>query len=68
MRALYYILLLSSVSLAATAKKTVVLQPTIFDQVIGAGSCMLGCGPIAILFIILPVVAVYVWKKLFSIG
>jgi hypothetical protein len=67
MKAAYYLLLLSSVSLAAV-KKTVVVQPTIFDQIIGAGSCMLGCGPIAILFIILPVVAVYVWKKLFSIG
>lgn len=67
MKAVYFTLLLSSVSLAATKAK-VVVQPTIFDQIIGAGGCMLGCGPIAILFIILPVVAVYVWKKLFSIG
>lgn len=67
MRAVYFTLLLSSVSMAAV-KKTVVVQPTIFDQIIGAGSCMFGCGPIAILFIILPVIAVYVWKKLFSIG
>jgi len=68
MRALYCLLLLASVSLAAAAKKAVVADPSILDQFIGAGGCMLGCGPIAILFIILPVVAVYIWKKLFSIG
>ncbi len=66
MRTLYYTILLSSVSLAA--KTAPAAAPSILDQIIDAGVCTIGCGPIAILFIIIPAIAVFVWKKLFSIG
>ena len=67
MRTLYYTILLSSVSLAAK-KAAPIASPSILDQIIDAGVCTIGCGPIAILFIIIPAIAVFVWKKLFSIG
>lgn len=67
MRSCYCLLLLSSVSMAA--KKTAApAAPTILDMVVDAAVCTIGCGPIAILFIILPAIAVFIWKKLFSIG
>jgi len=66
MRTIYYTILLSSVSLAA--KTAPAAPPSILDHIIDAGICTIGCGPIAILFIIIPAIAVFIWKKLFSIG
>ena len=54
--------------LVSAAKEAAATSPSIPGQIINAGFCIIDCGPFAILFIILPAIAVFIWKKIFSIG
>jgi hypothetical protein len=43
-------------------------SPSIAGQFLQSFTCIIGCGWPAIIILILPAVAIYIWKKVFSWG